>query len=242
MAIRDKVLIIDGLQSRREALQALLAQQGCDCVGGESAEALSLCGSHCPDAVVMDAGAFAPLETLLDLLRRSTDVPILVLFGEDDPKRRAAALDAGADDCLVRPVDREEFLARLRRALRRAQTAGLPPEASRTGIFRTGDLTVDYRLRRVCVAGRDAGLTQREYRLVALLGRYAGRVLSYDFLARQLWGGNTPEGNQILRVNMTNIRRKLGEDPAAPRYLFTHPGQGYRMAAGEGEEPRQGGG
>ena len=242
MAIRYKVLIIDALESRREALRALLTQRGYDCVGGEGAEALSLCGSHCPDAVVMDAGAYTPAAELLQQLRRTTDVPILLHFGEDVPALRAEALDAGADDCMVRPTDREEFLARLRRALRRAQSAGLPPEASQTGVFRTGELTVDYRLRQVSVGGRDAGLTQREYRLVALLGRYAGQVLPYDFLSRQLWGNNTPEGNQILRVNMTNIRRKLGEDPQAPRYIFTHPGVGYRMAAGEGTETAQTGG
>ncbi len=242
MAIRYKVLIIDALESRREALRALLTQRGYDCVGGEGAEALSLCCSHCPDAVVMDAGAYTPAAELLRQLRSATDVPILLHFGEDVPALRAEALDAGADDCLVRPTDREEFLARLRRALRRAQSAGLPPEASQTGVFRTGELTVDYRLRQVSVGGRDVGLTQREYRLVALLGRYAGQVLPYDFLSRQLWGNNTPEGNQILRVNMTNIRRKLGEDPQAPRYIFTHPGVGYRMAAGEGTETAQTGG
>ncbi len=232
MTVRYKVLVADKDEIRAAETEALLLRCGYFCIPCHSShEAMSLCGSHCPDLIVLEAELSDALPELLDALRRNTSAPILVHFGADIPALRVAALDAGADDCLTRPFDEAEFLARLRRALRRSQSLGLDPESARRGTFRNGDLTVDFRTRKVYLAGADAGLTQREYRLVALLARYAGQVLGYDFISRELWGQNTPEGNQILRVNMANIRRKLSERSDAPRYIFTHPGMGYRMAA-----------
>lgn len=234
MTVRYKVLVADKDEVRAAETEALLLRCGYVCIPCHSPhEVMSLCSSHCPDLVVLQAELTDVLSELLDALRRNTNVPILVHFGLDAPSMRVAALDAGADDCLVRPFDEAEFLARLRRALRRSQSLGLDPESARRGTYRVGDLTVDYRTRKVFLAGADVGLTQREYRLVALLARYAGQVLGYDFLSRELWGQNTPEGNQILRVNMANIRKKLKERSDAPRYIFTHPGMGYRMASPE---------
>lgn len=97
-------------------------------------------------------------------------------------------------------------------------------------MFRTGGLTVDYSKYRVYVDGKDANLTQNEFKLVALLGKNAGRVLTYDYIIKQLWGPHAKTDNQILRVNMANIRRKIEEKPAEPRYIFTEVGVGYRMA------------
>ena len=102
-----------------------------------------------------------------------------------------------------------------------------------TGLFRAGELTIDYGKRRVFIAGRDAGLTQNEYKLVALLGLHAGKVLTYDYLIRELWGPSARSDNQILRVNMANIRRKIEQNPAQPVYIFTEVGIGYRMIEGD---------
>ena len=102
-----------------------------------------------------------------------------------------------------------------------------------SGVFTAGDLTIDYGKHRVYIAGRDAGLTQNEYKLVALLGLHAGKVLTYDYLIKELWGPSARSDNQILRVNMANIRRKIEKNPAQPAYIFTESGVGYRMVEGD---------
>ena len=99
-----------------------------------------------------------------------------------------------------------------------------------SGTIRSGGLTIDFNKHRVFVDGRDAGLTQNEFRIVALLGKYAGRVITYDSLLREIWGPNMKSNNRILRVNMANIRRKIEKNPAQPEYIFTEVGVGYRLA------------
>ena len=98
-----------------------------------------------------------------------------------------------------------------------------------TGTFRSGDLVIDYAKHRVYVGEQDAGLTQNEYKIVSLLGKYAGKVLTYDFLIKEIWGPNMKNDNRILRVNMANIRRKIEHNPAQPQYIFTEVGVGYRI-------------
>ena len=100
-------------------------------------------------------------------------------------------------------------------------------------MFTAGDLTIDYAKHRVYIAGCDANLTQNEYKLVALLGLHAGKVLTYDYLIKELWGPSARSDNQILRVNMANIRRKIEKNPAQPAYIFTESGVGYRMVEGD---------
>ena len=107
------------------------------------------------------------------------------------------------------------------------------PRIARTGKFTTGDLTVDYDKHQVLVKGENARLTLNEFRIVALLGKYAGKVLTYDFIIRELWGPQAKTDNQILRVNMANIRRKIEPTPGNPRYIFTEIGVGYHMREGD---------
>ena len=104
------------------------------------------------------------------------------------------------------------------------------PDGGKTGIFRSGDLTIDYDKHRVYIREQDAGLTQNEFRIVSLLGKYAGKVLTYDFIIKEIWGPNMKNDNRILRVNMANIRRKIETNPAQPQYIFTEVGVGHRMA------------
>ena len=148
---------------------------------------------------------------------------------------KVEAIDLGADDYITKPFGASELLARIRMALRHTQTMSQNAQIARTGQFHSGGLTIDYNKYRVYVDGVDAQLTQGEYRIVALLGKYAGRVLTYDFLMKELWGPCSKGDNKILRVNMANIRRKIEKTPAQPKYIFTEVGVGYRMA--EGDEP-----
>ena len=122
---------------------------------------------------------------------------------------------------------------RIRAAIRHTRTPDGAAAVANSGVFTAGDLTIDYGKHRVYIAGRDAGLTQNEYKLVALLGLHAGKVLTYDYLIKELWGPSARSDNQILRVNMANIRRKIEKNPAQPAYIFTESGVGYRMIEGD---------
>jgi len=122
---------------------------------------------------------------------------------------------------------------RIRTALRHARADASSEELRRSGVFSVGEITVDYNKHQVLLRGENVHLTQNEYRIVSLLAAYAGRVLTYDFILKELWGPAARGNNQVLRVHMANIRRKIEEKPAEPRYIFTEVGVGYRMAEGE---------
>lgn len=154
-------------------------------------------------------------------------------FGRSNEKDKVTALDLGADDYITKPFGSAELLARIRTALRHAAGSDGTTEMPLTGVFHTGGLTIDYDKRHVYVDGVDVHVTQNEYKIVSLLSRYAGRVLTYDHIIRSVWGPNSGGDNQILRVNMANIRRKIEKNPGDPAYIFTEIGVGYRMAEGD---------
>ena len=143
---------------------------------------------------------------------------------------KVMALDFGADDYITKPFGTSELLARVRAALRHAAQRSSGQQSS---LYHCKDLTVDEEKRRVQLSGSDIHLTQNEYKIVSLLARYAGKVLTYDQIIQHVWGPNAAGDNRILRVNMANIRRKLEANPAEPQYIFTEIGVGYRMAEGE---------
>ena len=146
---------------------------------------------------------------------------------------KVSALDLGADDYLTKPFGTDELLARVRTAIRHTRTATGNSEIAQQGTYTVGDLTIDYNKHQVLVRGENAKLTLSEFRIVALLGKHAGRVMTYDSIIKELWGPRASGDNQILRVNMANIRRKIEKNPAEPEYLFTEVGVGYRMAESE---------
>ncbi len=142
-------------------------------------------------------------------------------------------MDLGADDYLTKPFGGGELLARIRTALRHTRTQAADPGLARTGIYRCGRLRVDFDSHLVWLGEENVHLTQSEYRIVALLTQYAGKVLTYDFIIREIWGPNAVGDTQNLRANMAKIRRKLEKNPAKPQYIFTEVGVGYRMAEGD---------
>ena len=147
---------------------------------------------------------------------------------------KVEALDLGADDYITKPFGTSEMLARIRAAIRHSRAGYQGPAGGMTGVFEAKDLLIDYDKHRAYKGGLDLNLTQNEFRLVSLLSRYAGKVLTYDFMIREIWGPNMENNNRILRVNMANIRRKLEKNPAQPEYIFTEIGVGYRMIEPEG--------
>ena len=228
---KEKILIIEDEQIIRNFMQAILSAKGYDVLLARSgAMADTMIASHCPDLIILDLGLpDTDGMNILTKVREWSKVPVIVVSARSHESDKVAALDAGADDYLTKPFGTEELLARIRTAIRHTRTPAGSDMVANSGVFRAGKLTIDYDKRRVFLDGRDAGLTQNEYKLVALLGLHAGKVLTYDFLIRELWGPGARSDNQILRVNMANIRRKIEQNPAQPAYIFTEVGVGYRM-------------
>lgn len=160
---------------------------------------------------------------LLRELRQRYALPVIVVSARTEESEKVAALDCGADDYITKPFGSPELLARIRAALRRAGPA------AGTTAFTTGALTIDYDKHLVTIEGKRVHLTANEYRLVELLSRSAGKVLTYDRISEAMWGDAAGGNSQLLRVNMANIRRKLEQNPAEPQYILTEIGVGYRM-------------
>ena len=232
MEVKDKILIIEDEKNITRFIRTILINNGYDVVTASTgAEAYTMLSSHCPDLVLLDLG-LPDMDgmKIIEDVRQWTQVPIIVVSARTFDRDKVSALDKGADDYITKPFSTPELLARIRVALRHRRTAQNGIDQTMTGQFVTGGLTVDYDKHQVLVNGFNAQLTNNEIRIVALLSRYAGRVLTYDTILNELWGPQSKGGNQILRVNMANIRRKIEKNPAHPEYIFTEVGVGYRMA------------
>lgn len=188
-------------------------------------DGLSLITSQCPDIILLDLGL--PDMDGMDLLkevRTFSKTPIIVISARTQEEEKVMALDYGADDYITKPFGTSELMARIRTALRHSHRS-----ADADSTYKCGELLIDFDKRRITRAGEEIHLTQIEYKLVSLLALQAGKVLTYDYLMQQIWGPYSDDNNQILRVNMAHIRRKLEKNPANPEYIFTEIGVGYRM-------------
>lgn len=235
MSNKYLIVIVEDEYNISSFVSAVLQANGFDTmVARNGAEAIILITSHCPDLVLLDLGLpDMDGQGIIENVRGWSNVPIIVVSARTRERDKVMALESGADDYITKPFGTSELLARIRTALRHVQLREGEQAQRQTGVFHTGDLEVDYDKRRVYVNGEDVHLTQNEYRIVALLSKYSGRVLTYDSIIKHIWGPNAKQGNQILRVNMANIRRKIEPSTAEPRYIMTEMGVGYRMAEGE---------
>jgi two-component system KDP operon response regulator KdpE len=170
-------------------------------------------------------------ETLKELRKWYAD-PILVVSARDKEQEKVKALDLGADDYITKPFGTSELMARIRAAIRNSGKR-LGGDDIRLSNYCIGGLMIDFERHTVSVDGAHIHLTQIEYKIVELLARQPGQVLTYDVILKHVWGPHLPDDNKILRVNMANIRRKLEANPAVPRYILTEMGIGYRMAEEE---------
>ncbi len=219
------VLIEDEPQMRR-FLRAVLPSHGIELFEAESGEqGLVEVGTRRPDVVILDLGlpGIGGVE-VVKRLREWSAVPVIILSARSAEADKIAALDAGADDYLTKPFGMGELLARVRVALRRAARTedGLQ-------VFTTGPITVDLSTRHVERAGAPVHLTPIEYRLLALLVKHAGKVLTHRHLLKEVWGPSHIDDAHYLRIYMAQLRRKLEEDPTQPRFLITEAGVGYRL-------------
>lgn len=231
MKIKDKVLIVEDEQSISNFISMILQASGFDTIVVRTGEeALTMVSSHCPDLIILDLGLpdMDGMEVLKSV-RKWSNLPVVVVSARNHEHDKVEALDYGADDYLVKPFGTSELLARIRTAIRHTRTALPNGEIAQSGKFTTGELTIDYDKHLVTLAGQPVHLTANEYRLVELLSRSAGKVLTYDRISEAMWGDATGGNSQLLRVNMANIRRKLEQNPAEPQYILTEIGVGYRM-------------
>ncbi len=234
MNIREKVLVVEDEKSISHFISAILNSNGYEAMQARTGtEALSMISSHCPDLIILDLGLpdMDGLE-ILRQLRTWSSLPVVVVSARSHEREKVTALDLGADDYLTKPFGTDEQLARVRTAIRHTRTSSGNDEIAQKGTYTVGEMTIDYNKHQVLIRGENVKLTLSEFRIVALLGKHAGKVLTYDFIIKELWGPRAGGDNQILRVNMANIRRKVERNPAEPEYLFTEVGVGYRLAEG----------
>ena len=192
-------------------------------------DGLALITSSLPDLVLLDLGL--PDMDGMDIIRKTREwssLPIIVISARTQEREKVQALDAGADDYITKPFGTFELLARIRTAIRHnnklsddSQNANRPYSAD--------GLTIEFERRLVTLHGQEIHLTRVEYKIVSLLAKNSGKVMTYDTLIDQVWGPYADDNNRILRVNMANIRRKIEENPGEPKYIFTELGVGYRM-------------
>ena len=185
--------------------------------------------SHNPDIVLLDLG-LPDMEgvEVIKKIRTWSNMPIIVISARSEDTDKIEALDAGADDYITKPFSVEELLARLRVTIRRLNTMKTSSEAEQS-VYINGDLKIDYAARCVYMKDKELYLTPIEYKLLCLLAKNTGKVLTHTYITKEIWGNTWSNGVASLRVFMATLRKKIEKDPSSPQYIQTHIGVGYRM-------------
>lgn len=229
--IKDRVLVIDDERAFRILISTSLSAQGYEVKAAATGkEAETMITSQSPDVIILDLGL--PDMDGMDILKKLrawSKTPVIIVSARTSEEDKVMALEAGADDYVEKPFSTGELAARVRTALRHTRMNPKNHQLSQFGKFIAGSLVVDYNEHSVQVNGIDAHLTPLEYKIVSLLARHAGRLLTYDYITREIWGPYVKRNVKSLRVHMVNIRKKLERNPADPEYIFTELSEGYRM-------------
>lgn len=220
-----RVLVVDDEQQILRALRTSLRAAGYEVETADSVEsALAAAAMRPPEAVILDL--VLPDGTGTEVareLRKWSTAPVIVLSAVGEEREKVAALDAGADDYVTKPVGIDELLARLRAVLRRTAPSGEP-------VITIGELVVDLAKRSVIVAGKPVHLTPHQFDLLRVFATNEGKLLTHRMLLQEVWGPGYGNESNLLHVNVSQLRRKIEPDRANPRYLLTEPGAGYRLA------------
>ncbi|MFZ0800630.1 MAG: response regulator transcription factor [Terriglobales bacterium] len=226
-----RILVVDDEPQITRVLRTSLSSQGYDIrVANDGETALEIMKDWAPDLVITDLSM--PNMDGLELCRRlrvGTKIPIVVLSVKGEEKTKVQALDAGADDYVTKPFGIEELLARVRATLRRAPVA----ENGQTSLIETGDFRIDLAAHKVTVRRREVHLTPKEFDLLVYLARHAGKVVAHRALLGAIWGGQSTEQVEYLRVFVGQLRKKLEPESSSPRYIVTEPWVGYRFEPGK---------
>ena len=224
------VLIIEDDFQTRRSLKTSLHIRGWKNIEAENGQTgLALAKSDNPDIIILDLG-LPDMSGIMVVkkLRQFSEIPILILSARSQEQDKIEALEVGADDYLTKPFSTGELNARLQALLRRSSRANDNNE-----MFTTGDLMVNLARRKVFIAGNEIHLTPIEYRILTLLIRHAGLVLTHSHLLKEIWGNEHLHDSHYLRIYMGQLRHKLETDPARPKYLLTEVGVGYRLVERE---------
>ena len=227
MAPRSRILLVDDEAAIQRAVGPLLRSRGYDVdIAGSGTEALATFADRTPGLVVLDLG-LPDLEgtEVCRRIRAKSQVPIIVLSARGAEADKVNALDLGADDYVTKPFGPEELLARIRVALRRVGS----DDGVESGVFRAGDLTIDYDRRRVLRDETEIRLTPKEFELLSLLARNHDRVLTHRAILKEVWGANAVEQPEHLWTLVAQLRKKIEPEPANPKYLLSEPWVGYRF-------------
>ncbi len=228
---KGNILVVDDEPQITRVLKTTLSSQGYGVrTASDGDEALQMLKEWTPDLVITDLRMpnLGGLE-LCRQIRAKSRIPIIVLSVKGEERIKVEALDAGADDYVTKPFGVHELLARVRATLRRAAA----PEQPESPLIEAGDFRIDIATRSVRVRDREVHLTPKEFDLLIYLARHAGKVLTHRNLLAAIWGGNSVEQPEYLRVFVGHLRRKLEPDEATPRYILTEPWVGYRFEPGE---------
>jgi two-component system KDP operon response regulator KdpE len=225
-----RILIVDDEPQIRKFLEISLRAQGHVVLQADTGEAgLAALATQGADLVILDIGLpDRDGHAVLRELRQWSHVPVIMLTVRADEREKVAALDGGANDYVTKPFGIQELMARIRALLRMA-AAGIEQESP---VYALDGLVVDLARREVQADGRDVALTRKEFALLALLARNAGRVVTQPQLLREVWGPTHEEDTHYLRILVAKLRQKLGDDAAAPRWIVTEPGVGLRLRDG----------
>ena len=220
------ILVIDDEPQIRKFLRISLASQGYKVLeAGTGNEGLTQAALNKPDLLVLDLGLpDMDGQDVLSQFREWSTVPVLVLSVRASEGEKVRALDAGANDYVTKPFGIQEFLARIRSLLRQAPESGQVESA-----VVIGPLNIDLAYRRVSLGDAEVALTRKEYAVLAQLARHPGRVITQQQLLKDIWGPTHVEDTHYLRIVVGHLRQKLGDDPAAPQYIVTEAGVGYRL-------------
>ena len=219
-----RILVVDDERQILRALQTSLRGAGYEVETAETAEtALAAAAMRPPDALIVDL--VLPDGTGTEVvreLRTWSSAPVIVLSAVGDEREKVAALDAGADDYVTKPVGIDELIARLRAALRRATPSAEP-------VLTVGELELDLEKRELRVSGKPVHLTPHQFDLLRVLASNEGKLLTHRAILQEVWGPGYGSESNLLHVHVSQLRRKIEPDPARPRYLLTEPGAGYRL-------------
>ncbi len=223
----NRILVVDDEPQIRKFLRISLTSQGYEVVEApRGEEGIAKCATAQPGLVILDLGLpDLDGQQVISRIREWSDVPIIVLSVRTRETEKVNALDSGANDYVTKPFSIEELLARVRAAMRtRLGTA-------ETAEFIIGELVVDVPRRRVSVGGEDVKLTRKEFDLLRMLARNAGRIVTHRQILREVWGPAHEDDVHYLRIYIGHLRQKLGDDPANPQFIESEPGVGYRLIA-----------
>ncbi len=222
------IIIIEDDEITRNLLKKILSENFFNVYLAENGnKAIKIINEYSPDIALLDLG-LPDIDgfKIIQKIREWTQMPIIVVSGNNTETHKVTALELGADDYITKPFGSAELIARIKNAIRHS---ALLKEKKNNGKYTLRDLTVDFENKKVFINGIDAMLTKNEYRIVALLAENAGRIITYEHIMRNVWGIESTGDSQRLRVNMSNIRKKIEEDTAFPEYIITETGIGYRM-------------